>query len=122
VGKRQERGAPHGEAAKRERALRRQRRRGDEHRREEEHGEGILQAAGEVEEGGELQDVEAEEQGRRVVAEPVARRIADAQREVDERRGRDDGKAFPEREREAEAEMHPGDGGALARHREPAEA
>ena len=57
-----------------------QRRRGDQDRREEQHRERVLQAAGQVEQGRQLQDVEGEQQGGRVVAEPVARRILDPQR------------------------------------------
>ena len=121
MGEDQDDGAADRKAAERQRAVGRQRRRRDQDRRQEQHRERVLQAAGQIEQRRELQDVEAEQERRRVLAEPVARRIAQAQPEVERRRGGDDGKAGPERQREAEAEMHAGDGGALPDDGKPAQ-
>ena len=65
VGENQQRGAADGQEPERQRALRRQGGRRDQHRREEQDREGVLQPAGEVEQGRELQDVEGEQEGRR---------------------------------------------------------
>ena len=62
---------------------RRQRRRRDQDRRQEQHREGVFEPAGQVEQAGELQDVEGEQRGGGVVAQPVACRKLDAQEQVD---------------------------------------
>ncbi|BAQ48319.1 hypothetical protein Maq22A_c27440 [Methylobacterium aquaticum] len=110
-----------GEEPQRQGVGRGQRGRGDQHGCQEEQRERVLQPAGEEEERRELDDVEGEEQHRRVVAEPMARRVADAQRQVEPGRGRDDEEAPAERQGQAEAEMGAGHRGTLARHGEPAQ-
>src|SRR5829696_8434155 len=117
----EDRGGANRKAAERQRAVGRQRRRRDQDRCQEQHRERVLQAAGQVAQRRELEDVEAKQKRRRILAEPVARRIAQAQPEVQRRGGGDDGKAGPERQREAEAEMHAGDGGALPDDGKPAQ-
>ncbi len=109
------------EEAEPEGSLRRERRRGDEHRRQHQHREGVLEAAGQVEQGRELEEIEGEEQGRGIVGQAMARRKADAQGEIDPGRERDDEEAEPERQRKAEAELDEGDRRRLAGDGEPAQ-
>ncbi len=113
---------PDRQEAQRERPLRRQRGGGDQDGGEEQQGERVLQAAREEQQRGELHDVEGEQQGRGIVAEPVARREADPQGEVQPGRGGDHQEAPAERQGQAEAELRPDHGGALAGDGEPAQA
>ena len=80
------------------------------------------QAAGEIEQGRKLQDVEAEQCRRRAFPQAVAEREADAQGDVEPGRDGNGEEAPAERQREAEPEMHAGDGDALAGDRQPAQA
>jgi hypothetical protein len=93
----------------------------DQHRRQEQHREGVLQPAGQVEQGCELEDVEGEQEGGGVVAEPVAGRELDPQQKVDPDRGGDHQEAEAEGEREAQPESHARHGGRLAGDRQPAQ-
>jgi hypothetical protein len=122
VGEHQESRAADGQEAEPQGPLRGQGRGGDEHGRQEQHGKGIFQPAGQVEQPCQLQDVEGQERRGDVVAEPVARRILDAQEQVDPDRGADGQEAQAEGERKAEAEAHPGDRRRLACDGEPAQA
>ena len=65
---------------------------------------GFSQPAGQVEQRRQLQDVEGEERGGGVVAQPMACRILDAQEQVDPDRDCDHQEAEGEGQREAEAE------------------
>ena len=69
----------------------------------------------------ELQRVIGEEKEGRLGAEPVAGRKADAKRDVQRCRERDQPDAPDERERETEAEIDHGDRDRLAGDRQPAE-
>ena len=119
---RQRGGAGDHEQAQRQRALRCERRRRDQHRGEEEQRERVLQPSREEEQRRQLRHVEGEQEGRGVVREAVARRVAHAKREVQPGRGRDEHEAGPERQLEAQPEMHARHRHALADDGEPAQA
>jgi hypothetical protein len=121
VGEDKKRRAADSEEAERQRALGRKRGRGDEDGREEQDGERVLQPSREVEQGRELQNVEGEERRRAVVAEPVARRAAHPQPQIDRGRGPDHRDAGRERQPEPELEMHDRDGKALPDDGEPSQ-
>jgi hypothetical protein len=110
------------EEAQAEGPLRGERRGRDQDGRQEQHRERVLQTARQVEEAGELEDVEGQEEGRRVVAQAMARRVLDPQREVHPGRGRDEDEARAEAQGKAEAEMHHRDRRGLADDGEPAQA
>ena len=110
-----------GEAAKRHRDPRRQGRGRHRHRRDEQEGEGILQAAGQIEQRAELEDVVAEHQEGVVALQALARRIAEAERDVEPCRQRDHRKAGADRQIDAHDPIDDDHGRALAEHREPAQ-
>jgi hypothetical protein len=121
VDEHEERGAPDREEAEAERPLRREGRRRDEHGGEEQHRERVLEPPGQVEQGRKLQDVEGKQGRGGVVGQPVARREADPQGEIDPGRHGDHQDRQPEWQRKAEAELDHGDRRRLAGHREPAQ-
>ncbi len=122
MGEHQEGGAADCEEAEPERALGGERRGRDQDRCQEQHGEGVFEPAGQVEEPRQLQDVEGEERGGDVVAQPVACRILDAQEQVDPDRDADHQEAEGEGKGKSEAEADPGHGRRLAHDGEPAQA
>ena len=73
------------EEAQAQRPLRRERGGRDQNRRQEQDRKGILETPGQVKKRCQLQDVEGEQQGRRIVAQAVARGIVDAQRQIEPR-------------------------------------
>ena len=111
----------HDDDAEEQRRERRERRRRDDHRHEEEDSERVLEPPGDEEQHAELQRVIGKEEEGGLGAEPVARRKANAERQVERRRERDQPDAPEDREREAEAEIDHRDRHRLAGHRQPAE-
>ncbi len=73
--------------------------------RQEHQREGIHDPAGQIEQRRELQHVEAEIARRSAVGEPVARRIAQGEHDIDDHAGRDRAGALQKRQRIAEAEI-----------------
>ena len=90
-----------GKAAKRHGDPRRQGRGRHRDRRDEQEGEGILQAAGQVEQRAELEDVVAEHQKGVVALETLACRVAEAERDVEPCRERDHRKTGADRQIDA---------------------
>jgi hypothetical protein len=105
-----------------ERLVRLKRRGRDHDRAEEQDRERVLQAAGQVEEAGELQEVIGEQQRRPVRVEPPRRREDDPQAEIEPGGERDQGQAGAEGDRELEPEADDEDRRRLAGDREPPQA
>ena len=118
----EQRGGPGRQHAERDRVARRQRGGRDRHRRHDQEHEGVLDAAGQIEQRGELKDVVGQQDGGERGAEPGARGVAHAQEDVEPCGQRDQGQADADVELEAEAEVDVADGRQLADHAEPAQA
>ena len=110
-----------GEHAERQRPSRRQGHGRDQHRRDEKNGEGVLEAAGEIEEARELQDIGAQQQRREPVAEAMAHREAQREPHIEQGRSKDHAERQDDRHAKAEAETDDGHGDRLPENREPAQ-
>ena len=102
-------------------ALRHQGGRRDQDGREKQHREGVLQPAGQVEEGRELQDVEGQDEGGGIVAEAMAGGILEPQEQVEPGRGGDGEKQKPKGSSKPKPEPDPGHGDRLTGDRQPAQ-
>jgi hypothetical protein len=97
----------------------RQRRRRHRHRRQHQDRERVFEAAGQVEQDGELQRVVGEVERGGGLAEPGASAMVEQRAEIEQHRAADDDKRRQQRQTEAEEEMHGQDGHRLSgdRHR-----
>ena len=109
------------ETAEHECHARRQRGCRDQHRSEEQESKRILQAPGKEQEDRELGDIEPKKPSRPPGLEPLHRGKADAQRDIEPGRKRNDEQAGPDRKIEIKAPVHNEDGSGLTNHREPAQ-
>jgi hypothetical protein len=93
----------------------------DRDRSDEQEGEGVLEPSGEIEQGRELKHVEAEHHEGIARFEPLARRVADAQDDIDPGGERDHREAPADWEIDADHPIGADHRHALAEHREPAQ-
>ena len=84
-------------------------------------GKRVLEPPGQIEECAELEDVVAEHQEGVMVRQALARRVAQAKRNVEPGRQRDHGKAGADRQIDAHEPINDDHRGALAEHGEPAQ-
>ena len=113
--------AASGKPAERDGFARRQGRGRHRDRRDEQEREGILEAARQIEQRRELEDVVGEQQKGIVALKTLACRVADAQEDVEPCRERDHRQADAERQIEAQTNRRRRRS-ALAEHPEPAQA
>ena len=111
----------HREAAEADRRRPRQGRGRNDHRSQYQQRERVVEAAGQVEQGGQLQDVVGEIEDGMVVGKMAAERAAQRQHHVQQRGGADRRRAMEDRQRVAEAVMHQQDRRRLAEHGRPAD-
>ena len=113
--------AQHRERAEHHGHARRQGGRREQHRPQEKERERIFQPAGEEHQDRELRDIEGQQPGGAVGLDAARVPEADAQRDIEPGRQRDDGEAGPDRQIEFEAEIDHQHRGGLADHRQPAQ-
>ena len=109
------------ERAERDRQPYRQRRRRNQHRGQKQKRKRILQAAGEKQQPGQLDDVQRQQRRRVDRLQPLHRVEGDLQHQVEQGGQADDGDAGDDRDVEFESLHHDENGGELAEHREPAQ-
>ena len=107
------------EARRCARARRGQRGCGDQHRCQEKEREGVLQAAGQEQEPGQLDDVERQQRRRIERLQPLHRVEDGLHREIDHRRKADDHEAGEDRELEIQSLRDDEDGGELPQNGQP---
>src|SRR3990172_1168872 len=111
----------HGESPESDCVPERQRGRRNRDRCNDEHRERILDAARQIEQRRQLHDVVGEQERGKADREPVARRVADSQIDVDPSRHRDENEAWSDRQLETEHDRNHADGQDLTQHADPAQ-
>ena len=110
-----------GKTAKCDRHARRQSGGRHRDRGDEQKGERVLESSGQIKERSKLEDIVAEHQEGVVVRQALARRIAQAKRDVEPGRQRDHRKAGADRQIDAHEPIDDDHRCALAEHGEPAQ-
>ena len=111
----------HDQAAEQRGHAQRQRGCGNHHRDGQQQRERIGQAAGEVEQAGELQRIEQQQRQRRIGLQAQRRRIAEGQEQVQPGRTGDQRETGTDRQRKPQPIGDGDDGDALADDRQPAQ-
>ena len=109
------------DAAEHDRITWRQRSGSDRHWRDEQNRKWILNAAGQIEQGGKLQNIVDEQPESKRRAEPMARRIADRQKDIEPRRQGDEDQTASDIEWKAVIERDKCNRDELPEHRRPAQ-